>query len=65
MSQPVQVYEVDIAAPAAEVWDTIVDGEATVRDISGTQVESTWEPGLETLLEAGRSLAVTGPDSSE
>lgn len=45
MTKPVHVYRVYIAAPVAEVWNAIVDGDTTVRYFYGTRVASTWEPG--------------------
>ncbi len=45
MSKPAHIYKTFISAPAARVWEAIVDGDKTVQYFYGTRVDSTWEIG--------------------
>ena len=52
-------YQAFVAAPPADVWRAMTDGEVTVRYFYNTIVESTWEPGapLRYLSTAGDVVA--------
>ncbi|HVB06835.1 MAG TPA: SRPBCC family protein [Acidimicrobiales bacterium] len=45
MADHIAVVEVEIDAPAARVWQALVDPEQVMRYMFGAEVESDWKPG--------------------